>query len=322
MNEPLETPSMPTAPPHGVMFHHFHGGRHPVGQGSLSAAGFAAMLDWLEDRYSLLSASEYIRKLASDALEPGDISLTFDDGLSCQSDIAVPVLNARGLQAFFFVYSSPFRGGGGPLEVYRYFRTVAFGSVKDFYREFDGLASRLFEAEYRDASARYVPGSYRKESPFYTEQDRWFRSLRDHVLGGGRYDTVMSALMAEHRFDARGVGDRLWMKDADLRRLEGDGHVIGLHSYSHPTMLHTLPVAEQYREYQANMAHLVDTLAHPPISMAHPCGNYSRETLGILEGLGIQVGFRSSMGTGRIESALEIPRTNHVTVLAAMTPAR
>ena len=111
---------------HSVMFHHFHGDKHPVGQGSLSAIEFEEMIDWLLSRHQMLDANEYIEKLEQKTLGNAEICLSFDDALRCQFDIALPILERKKVKAFFFVYSSPLMGEPDPLEIYRYFRTTNF----------------------------------------------------------------------------------------------------------------------------------------------------------------------------------------------------
>ena len=51
--------------------------------------------------------------------------------------------------------------------------------------------------------------------------------------------------------------------------------------------------------------------------MSHPCNSYSEDTLQLLEGMGIKIGFRSNL-TERQHSDLEYPREDHVNILAAL----
>ena len=92
---------------HAVMFHHFHSEKHLPTQGSLSGKDFSKMIDWLSDRYNLIGANEYLIKFVESRLRNNDICLSFDDALLCQYDIAIPILEDRGIDAFFFVISTP-----------------------------------------------------------------------------------------------------------------------------------------------------------------------------------------------------------------------
>lgn len=303
---------------HAVTFHHFHNEFHPIGQGSLSAEQFSEVMDWLGERYTILSAQEYLFKLKQQSLKPNDICLTFDDALLCQADIAAPILKKRNIQAFFFIYSSPFFGNPDYLEIYRYFRMTEFASVDDFYEEFFRQFRELFSDQYSLAERDPRRLTYLQEYLFYTPNDRWFRFLRDIILGKERYMEIMRLMMASAGFDPKTIMKKLWMRDQTLKDLALYGHAIGLHSYTHPTTLHLLNKADQAREYQNNYLHLRDVLNQDPIAMSHPCGNYNSDTLEILDSKGIQIGFRSNNSIREIRSHLEVPRDDHANVLKRM----
>lgn len=303
---------------HAVMFHHFHNEHHPIGQGSLSATQFEDMIDWLTDRYSLLNADEYLYKLKQKKLDKNDICITLDDALSCQSEIAAPILKRRDIQAYFFVYSSPFLGNPDYLEIYRYFRTTEFDSVDNFYEKFFDRTSSMFIDDYEIAKAYYDAKEYLRAFPFYSENDKWFRYLRDNTLGKKRYEEIMLALMNEHNFNPSSVMKKLWMNEDSLSGLLKDGHTIGLHSYSHPTTFHLLDKKSQEEEYRRNHEHLTELLNINLFAMSHPSGNYNIDTLEILKSKNIEIGFRDNNSVKDIKSHLEIPREDHTNILKEM----
>src|SRR3990167_6501841 len=109
--------------PHGIMFHHFHGEGHYVGQGSISGREFEDILQFVGLK-RILNPEEWLGRLETGQLKDEDLCLTFDDGLLCQFDVAFPVLEKYGLRAFWFVYSSVFEGKpSSKFEIYRVFRT-------------------------------------------------------------------------------------------------------------------------------------------------------------------------------------------------------
>ena len=309
---------MTPSPPHGVMFHHFHGGPHPAGQGSLSTQDLADMIDFL-GRERLLPARVWMERAASGRLRPGELCLTFDDGLRCQWDIAYPVLKSLGLDAFWFVYTSPLEGTLERLELYRYFRTMRYPDVGDFYRAFDAVSSVGPDGTaVATALADFEPTSYLKDFAFYTNADRRFRFTRDQILGPERYAAVMDAMIAAEGFPTEGLAAKLWIDDEIVVRLHAEGHVIGLHSHTHPTQLCRLEPAAQEREYRNNSTHLARVIGRAPRAMSHPCNSYDSSTLALLARLGVDFGFRANMAMAGRHGPLEHPREDHANVLQSM----
>jgi peptidoglycan/xylan/chitin deacetylase (PgdA/CDA1 family) len=300
---------------HGIMFHHFHDAAHPRGQGAMSADDLDRMIGFL-GRDRILPAREWQRRAEAGTLGPGDLCLTFDDNLRCQLDVAVPVLRHHGLTAFWFVYTSVLQGRVERLEVYRLFRTLHFASTEAFYDAFTAEVLAGPEGErVRRALAGFSPADHLRDFPFYTDADRTFRFVRDDVLGPSRYDDVMDRLMSA--VDVAAMARGLWMDGPALRQLHAEGHVVGLHSHTHPTRLGELPAEGQRAEYAANQAVLTDLLGERPTTMSHPCNSYSPETEAVLASLGVRVGFRSNMARTP-GGPLEHPREDHANLLARM----
>lgn len=298
--------------PHGVMFHHFHGESHLQSQGSISQKEFDAVLNFIGiNRF--LPPSDWINKAVNQKLEQGDLCLTFDDGLLCQREIALPVLDAYNLKAFWFVYSSVFEGHMENLEIYRLFRTKYFESITDFYNIFFETTQISLDPYKEEIE------TMRKQFPFYSTHDIQFRILRDRVLGKRNYETVMDGLMEKYHCNRAELSKNLWMDNEDLKFLSQEGHQIGLHSYSHPTKLEELSYHEQFEEYRKNINHLKQVCGQKPQTMSHPCNSYNDNTLAILRKLGIDLGFKSNMyshnmGKGLGPHLLEIAREDHANI--------
>ena len=305
---------------HSVMFHHFHDDFHLPGQGSLSASDFDLMISWLSNRYVILDAQEYKSRFLSRTLKNTDICLSFDDALKCQYDVALPVLRKNNISAFFFVYSSAFSDNPDFWEIFRYFRNTQFDSVDVFYNHFFDHLLQDDKDEYLSQQSQYSSlGNYLSAFPFYTENDKWFRYLRDQYLGNEKYTNIMLKIISDKGLDINEAKKNLWMREDELLKIHENGHVVGLHSYSHPTQMSKLTADQQLKEYQQNFTHLSKVLKTSEItSMAHPCGDYNMDTLSLLKGMGIQIGFRSNMGVKEIKSPLEIPREDHANVFKEM----
>lgn len=296
------------------MFHHFYDEIHPKGQGAISSEEFEKILEWLSNNYLINDAHIYLEKVLKNELQKTDICLSFDDALLCQYDVALPILKKKNIKAFFFVYSSPFGGDPDFLEIFRYFRTVAFKNMEDFY---DYFFSEFKKLKYFSSSnlKEIMPTDYLGEFSFYSFNDKLFRFLRDEILKPKNYQKLMMKIIKKKEFKVEEISNNLWLSNDHLQEIENNGHIIGLHSNSHPMKINDLDMLEQEEEYKKNVEHLRGILNQDIISMSHPCGNYDSNTLKILKDLGIKIGFRSNTSIEAIKSNLEIPREDHTNIL-------
>jgi peptidoglycan/xylan/chitin deacetylase (PgdA/CDA1 family) len=298
-------------PPHGIMFHHFTGDGHPPVQGALTAEALSALLD---AQPGVIPAREWMDRAAAGTLSESDVCLTFDDSLRSAYEIASPILAQRGLTAFWFVYTSVLDGDLNPFELDRQIRNRLFPTVEDFNTAFLVSVGRgPYAVEVADALRGFDPQVYLSGYPFYTEGDRRFRFLRDEVLGPARYREAMDALIRSEGVDPRRLAENVWLDATALRHLHSAGHVIGLHSHTHPLRMAELPADDQEREYRTNHQRLDAIIGEPPTTMSHPSNSYSRETLRILAALGVRLGFRTDLVPAA--SSLEHPRVDHASLV-------
>lgn len=286
------------------MFHHFYGDTHPQSQGSISAEQLAQIIEHYKK--VLVPAAEWAERARSGRLKD-EVCLTFDDNLRCQFDIAYPILNDYHLTAFWFVSTAIFAAQPDLLEVYHRFRNKYFSNVEDFYRAFFAVADHQGEL------ATFKPATYLPQYSFYTDDDRRFRYLRDEVLSVQEYNQAMSVLLTQYQVTVAELAVKLWMDEDQLRALKAAGHIVGLHSHTHPTNLKKLSVDEQRAEYEQNKTTLTKILGAEPTAVSHPCGSYDDDTLKILADLGISLGFRDTMTAG--PSQLELPRQDHANII-------
>lgn len=297
------------------MFHHFHDeARHSLrSQGSISVAEFRGMLEGLRQAgKAILNPPEWRDRLTNGTLREKDICITFDDGLKCQFDVALPALESMGIQAFWLCYTSPLQGQLEELEVYRYFRFSRFATVDEFYEAFfRALRERSegFEVDYAAAERTFADSGYLEAFAFYTKPDRKFRYFRDVVLGPEKYFRTMDGMLLDCGFDGEQYRDVLWMTAADLKTLASLGHEVGLHSHTHPTDLRSLSRDGQYEEYRVNRDILIEATGKEPWSASYPCGSFNDDTDPIMREFGIVCGFDAVMH--EFGDALHIPRLDH-----------
>ncbi|MBQ9902224.1 MAG: polysaccharide deacetylase family protein [Clostridia bacterium] len=304
---------------HGIMCHHFHDEeKHIVSQGSISARTFGDILDYYAKDHNILNAEEFLRKSESNTLAPDDVCLTFDDGLLCQYDVAYPVMKERGLTAFWFIYTSTLDGVMERLEIYRHFRSSMFSDIDDFYSAFFRIVSEN-NSKAMESMKFYDSDEYLKEYPFYTPNDKRFRYLRDEVLGEGSYNEIMERMLVEYHYDIERNAKLLWLGADHIKALYQNGNVIGLHSYSHPTVMEKKSYAEQHREYTKNKQQLESIIHDEIVSISYPSNSYNSDTLKCVREMGLKIGFRANMADICLEELrYEYPREDHANILKSM----
>jgi peptidoglycan/xylan/chitin deacetylase (PgdA/CDA1 family) len=299
------------------MFHHFHGRGHAPGQGSISADELDAMIRRL-GRENFISARDWMERAEYGRLRDNDLCLTFDDNLRCQFDVALDVLRAHNLTGFWFVYTSVLEGRLERLELYRAFRMQHFASVDEFYeRFFQFVGAGAWSDEVGVGLGEFNSATYLAGFPFYSDADRRFRFVRDEILKPEKYRTVMDAMIADAGVSLTDLAGGLWMDERNLRELHDQGHVVGLHSHTHPTRLEHLDREGQLAEYSSNSAYLTRLLGARPAAMSHPCNSYNAVTFDVLRELGVRLGFRANMAAG-YPGNFEHPREDHANIMAAM----
>lgn len=304
--------------PTGLMFHHFHGLGHPEVQGSISADDFGQILDYIGENHTLLPARVWYERALDGSLSAQEVCLTFDDALACQYDIALPVLDSRGLTGFWFVYTAILAGGVEPLEIFRHFRTTCFSDIDAFYCQFFKITASRHPDRYQSAQERYDPDRHYQLAPFYTDNDKWFRYVRDRILTFEEYGSIMETMMEKASFSVEKARRNLWLSADHVKKLSACGHIVGLHSHTHPTAIASLCAADQKAEYVTNADTLHAILGTAPETVSHPCNSYNEITLDILGSMGVMLGFRADTGTVDNRSPLEFDRQDHAIVHEAV----
>lgn len=279
---------------HGLMFHRLHRQGEPAaGQGSVSDVAFEAMLRSIGTE-RILAPQEWMFRVNAGLLQPADLCITFDDGLKNQLDVALPVLERLGLKAFWFIYSAALHGKYDRNEIANLLATRHFPSFESYALQFEALAGTAPEA-FESADWHSYAQGMRARFPFYSASDLRYRYLRNHLLSLAEFEAAVDSLLKLLGLDLHEVAGQLWMTTDQVSTLHASGHVIGMHSYSHPFSLSALSAEDQRAEYQANFDDLTRITGQPPRSMSHPLNSYSPATLNILADLGIECGFCSNM---------------------------
>ena len=302
-----------------IMFHGFHSEKHISTPGSISQENLRQMLQAIisqrkiigpEEFFYLVERGDYLKDLQGKCL------LTFDDGLNSQYQVAVPVLQEFGIRAVFNIYTSVFDSKKPTLEIFSQFRSKYFTNFSEFYEAFLNQLETMGKKPLALLSG--FSDSYLSESPFYSQEERKFRFMRDQSLGPTEYEETMNAMIQGKDTTSEALADSIWMRETDLVSLVQAGHHVGLHSHTHPIRMSELPPEAQVDEFKTNFERLSEITQTSPLSVAYPCGNYSSETMTILQRLGIRYGFRAFPSSGELIPSMEIPRDDHAEVARSM----
>ena len=311
---------------HGIMFHHFHDeGIHKKGQGSIDKDDFFKIINFI-GRNNILDADVFLEKFKKNKLKVNEVCLTFDDTIKSQIDIALPVLEELKIKSFFFSYTSIFEGNPDNLEYFRYFRMNYFNSVNEFYDNFYQFLNKDLKSFFENN--RYIIKKKKIKFPHYSIEDIKFRLVRDVLLTKIQYEETMFLMFKEKKFNYKDFSKKLFFQKNDLQKLDKLGHLIGLHTHSHPTLLEKLNYDEQKNEYEINLSSIASILNKQKNEikcMSHPCGSYNNDTLEILKELGIELGFKQIMtiesekGMKKVNNSfLEIARQDHADIYKRM----
>ena len=308
---------------HGIMFHHFHDNKlHKFGQGSINKDEFYKIIKYVGVK-NILDAGDFFDRVLNNKIKKNDICLTFDDGIKCQYDIALPVLEDLNIKAFFFVYSSMFTKNPDLLEVYRYFRLNYYENVDLFYFDFFKKISQNLEAFYKKNNT--LIKNYKRKFPHYSNNDIKYRLVRDRYLNKIQYENILNEMFHEKNFKKEKYYTKLFFSRKNLIDIFKKGHLVGLHSHTHPTLIENFSKEKQINEYKTNkqlLENILNINSNDIKFMSHPCGSYNYLSLEVLKELNIKLGFKQIMKIEKNKnmrkinnSHLEIAREDHVNIL-------
>jgi len=295
------------------MLHHFSSSEHQTGQGAITADELNEIIETY-GQGRIISADLWQKK-ARESILKDEICLTFDDALLSQYEVALPVLEAHNLTAFWFIYSSILEGELEMLEIYRKYRTSHFPSISKFYNAFfSTIQSSELKSVVDSSLKKYDKSNYLKQFTFYSDSDKKFRYTRDVALGVDNYNKVMHIMLKKDHINLAAFSKDLWLRSSQVKELASKNHIIGLHSHTHPTALSNSSYTQQKNEYSKNNAILTKLTGSKITSMGHPNNSYNSDTLNILSDLEITVGFCSNMSKLN-HGNLEFPRIDHSIIM-------
>ena len=276
-----------------IMFHDFMKDNSVGTQGAVSEENFYKIIDFCNT--DKISNPHIIIENTKKNLEKS-LFLTFDDGLLSQFDIALQILEERNIKGLFFVHSKPLIGEYDIHQITRNFKNTKHFDTVD---EFNSLLIEVLKSTFSDKEKSKIEKDFREskyldEYNFYSESDRELRYIRDFKVTLEQYQDSILSLMNEKGINIEDLIEQTYMNKKMLKEVAEKGHVIGLHSHSHPTNLARMTEEEQYFELNTNSEILEEIIGYKPKAISYPSNSYNQFTIEVLKKLKVNYGFRAN----------------------------
>lgn len=244
----------------------------------------AAQLELLARAWELVARDDLLAAVAGErALPERACTITFDDGLRCHHELALPVLERLGAPAIFFV-------PGLPIAEERVLYVHKVHALRERLDDEELLARLAAAGVAPDAvSSEDAAAHYRYDTP---EAAR-LKFLLNMGLPVESRERVVGAIFAEVCGDEAAFARELYLSREQVRELERRHRALGAHSYAHEPLAKLAP-AELDRDLAAVAALLEDVSGERPSAFSYPHGTPSTvdvATARRLEGAGFQVAF-------------------------------
>lgn len=276
---------------YAVLFHHFHDKKlFYKSPGSLEKKKFSQFVKFNKKKIS--SSKNFLENFDK---KKKLISLSFDDGLKCQYNLALPVLEKAKIKAFFFIPTSIFNNKKLSFEVIRYLKYKYFSDVNKFYKIFiDHINKNQKLKKKIKKNTNKLFNKIKTESPYYTKLDIEHKIIRDYLITENDYNKVILSIIKKKKINIKKIHKKLFMSKKNISKLFKLGHTIGLHSHSHNFQFHKLNYNQELREYKKNKLLLENILQSKVNVASYPFGYQTENSSKIFQKVGINFAFNKN----------------------------
>jgi peptidoglycan/xylan/chitin deacetylase (PgdA/CDA1 family) len=299
-----------------VMYHYVRDLEHsrfPAIKG-LSAEGFGRQLDYIQARYTPITAEDLIRALSSakNELPTNSILLTFDDGYIDHFTNVFPLLDARGIQGCFFP-SAQTLAENVVLDVNKIQFVLA--SVPDAGILLDQVLYSL--AEFRSEHALKTKEAYllalMGKNRYDSSEVTMLKRLLQRELPGPVRGEIVRRLFVEYvTADEAAFARELYMSADQIACLRRHGMHIGGHGYSHAWLNHVSPEAQvveidRSRDFLQKLG-----VGQKEWTMCYPYGGYNDSLLQMVQERHCRLGFTAEARVADLDldNPLTLPRVD------------
>lgn len=288
-----------------VMYHYVRESREtsPAGIRPLFTNEFEAQLDWLEDNFQIVSAEEFLFRVAYgvESSRKPPCLLTFDDGTRDHLEVVAPILRGRSMPALFFVLT-------WPSELQRMPATHALHWILAQPEEEVWAKLKNF-AEERLGGIHSL-GSFEDAMKLY-HYETGLRGRIKYAVNFALPPEVAEEMIAEF-VAAKGktskeLTNEWFLSEEEIKQLQSFGMEIGIHGCSHRSLAQLGPKG-MADEIRYSSSYLKDLLGKAPAWLCCPFnGAGLKEDVAIIHQACREVNIRANV-TGR--KAFVAPETD------------
>jgi len=272
-----------------MIFHRVLPETDPLFPGEPDAARFDAQLSLLKRWFNILPLTDAIRGLREERLPPRPLTLTFDDGYADNCTVALPILQAHGLSAAFFIATDYLDGG-------RMWNDTVIEAVR-------GCSQPSLDLAKLDLGTHPIGTS--------AEKSRAIAAILGQLkyLPQGEREAKVAAVATRC---AVALPDSLMLTGDQLRQMHKAGMTIGAHTASHP-ILARIPDEQARSEILKSKERLERAIGESVRFFAYPNGmpsqDYRASHVQMVRESGFEAAFSTAIGSADATSDLyQIPR--------------
>jgi len=259
---------MPAPPrPAILMYHRIAEDPFDPWSTAVTPAHFAEQLAWLISYRSVLSLPEFAAGHLKGSLPPNAIALTFDDGYSCNAEVAAPLLERFRAPATIFLPVERIEQGG----------QFWWDELADIVFEHEGPL-KMGNVEVSLGEKQVADRQWKPGSPPRTPRQRAYHDVQRRLVT--QKPAQLEGSMAELRRQARhhdAVGSKRPMTPKQVRQVASELIAFGSHSLTHP-WLTSLDAAEQAHEIHGSLERCRALTGQRPAAFAYPFGAFDEES--------------------------------------------
>jgi len=241
---------------------------------TVTPARFAEQLAWMICDRKILPLGEFAARKAEGNLPENAVALTFDDGYSCNAEVAAPMLERFRAAATFFV----------TVDAIEKSRAFWWDELEEIVLGHDGAALALEGEQVSLGEKHSDDRRWPPDSPPRTPRQRAYYDLQRKLVT--RKPAEIERAMSELRSQTNAAtpGKRP-MAPEDVRGIAGSIIDFGSHSLSHP-WLTSLSSAEKATEISESAEACAALTGSRPTTFAYPFGDFDDESRRLAEGSG------------------------------------